>query len=256
MNSKIVINKLDGMSQEWIIKFLSDEEKLKKYEISKENLSSLMKEFLTNNSIIKYLKTPFFNKSSSENKVIFIKDICSNGLIKKVLYDKNIIKDLKKADIAKLFNELDYNSVIKILIDKKFLRNSGLNKKNIEEIIISLDKKMLKKILDNPKSLITKLRMKQYNIIRGINAFSEDEEIKMEYFEKYKISTNYMAKILLNLQDEIKIESMQSGKYKFKSNDIALIISTMYESEIYRLINNREELNQICRVNQCEDVET
>lgn len=219
--------------------FTDSEKILHEYNITQNEFCDLIRDFLSDEDILKLFDYEFHQTAKGPFKFKIISIIKNENIILQILNNDIITSDIENDYLIEIIMPLSDEGKKKILYNQAFIEKHELSNKQLVNIIYSLGDKIRTEVLADKELIKEKLHINDYiitDLIKGLPS----EKLKKEMSKLYKLSKNQELEIIITYSNETKLKIVLEEKNYNKWNKIKILSSVDIEALSEFLVNNKE----------------
>jgi len=192
------------------LKMFSEEE-TDKYDITYQDVFDAIRDFLSDEEILKLFKYPKFINMSAHKKMKIINFIKDKKTQEAIFEDDNITKGFDGHDIVRVLNEISDSAKKQMLYKEDFIKKYKLTPVNLENIIESMSDENKEQILRDKKWVKEKWFLEE--MLGYIIASIESEEKKKDLLKEYDLEEYMQIDIIKTFSQNTIKEHILKGEF-------------------------------------------
>ena len=222
-------------------KVFEDKNAIMKYSNTVVEIIESIEEFLTDEEKIKIFDIEHFRKINPSKKFCMMNCVLEDKDIE-LLKNSSFLEDIKGYQVKNFIEEtLNDFYKLKLIGKPEFLKGCKLNKYQISDIIKTLSEENKKDILFNSKLLKETLNFDNYAISELISTLQENE-IKLKMIDLYEFGNYQKESILKTLSDDLKKSIIIDNEYGVGESTLESLCSSLSVDVLVDFLRENREV--------------
>lgn len=227
------------------LEILSNSKILSQYNLTVNDISSIIKEFLSAEEISKLFELDTYQNLPLNAKYNIIQQISDDRVKLSLLENAKLTSGFTSYQMGNIIKSLGDEGKKQIIQKVDFLEECGMKSFDILNQLETLTDESKQELLSNKVLIEQKLHLKDYQIKKIIGSFHA-ETCKLDMISLYELKMSDKIEIFKTFSDSTKIVMLLENEYELDQNQKISLASSLNVDDLVMLFReNKEDLLQV-----------